>query len=153
MGIRLTLEEAWEVLERAHTGILTTLRADGSPVTLPTWFVALDHTVCFATPSRTKKVSRIRRDPRGSFLVESGERWAELRGVHLSGRIEAVADDGGRARIDAALDRKYATFRTPRTDMPPDTAEHYAARSFFCLVPGPRVLTWDNSRLAGREAT
>ena len=64
MSIRLTPDEAWDVLGRAHTGILTTLRADGAPVTLPVWFVMLDRAICFQTPARAKKVARIRRDPR-----------------------------------------------------------------------------------------
>jgi general stress protein 26 len=140
-------------LARSHTGILTTLRADGSPVTLPIWFVALDRTICFVTPSRTKKVARIRNDRRGSFLVESGDRWAELCGVHLSGAIEAVEDAATKARIDAALDEKYTAFRTASTAMPDATREYYTARRFFRLVPGPRILTWDNSRIAVTEAT
>ena len=151
MSIRLTPDEAWEVLERSHTGILTTLRADGSPITLPTWFVALDRTICFSAPSRTRKVARLRRDPRASFLVESGERWAELRAVHLSGRVEFVDDDADKARIDKALDQKYAAFRTAPANMPDATRAHYAGRTFFRLVPGPRVLTWDNRRIALRE--
>jgi PPOX class probable F420-dependent enzyme len=151
MSIRLSADEAWQVLAQSHTGILTTLRRDGSPISLPIWFVALDQNICFSTPSRTKKVGRIRHDPRASFLVESGERWAELRAVHLSGHIEAVDDQATQARINAALDEKYAAFRTASTDMPDATREHYASRSFFRFVPGARVLTWDNSRIPVKE--
>jgi general stress protein 26 len=129
------------------------LRRDGSPISLPTWFVTLDQTICFSTPSRTKKVSRIRRDSRASFLVESGERWAELCAVHLSGHIEAVDDQATQVRISDALDDKYAAFRTVSTDMPDATREHYASRRFFRFIPGPRVLTWDNSRIPVKEAT
>jgi PPOX class probable F420-dependent enzyme len=147
MSIRLSRDEAWQVLQRSHTGILTTLRADGSPITLPTWFVALDETICFYTPARTKKVLRIARDPRASFLVESGEKWAELCGVHLSGRIEPVEDETDQATIEAAMDDKYSAYRTARTEMPAATAEHYTTRRYYRLVPGPRILTWDNSRM------
>ncbi len=82
------------------------------------WFVADDHTVVFTTFESTKKLGRIRRDPRASFLVESGERWAELSAVHLSGTIEAVEDPAEVARLDALLDEKYAAFRTTRSTMP-----------------------------------
>lgn len=153
MSIRLSTDEAWEVLARAHTGILTTLRRDGSPVTLPTWFVTLDRTVCFFTPSRTKKVARIRHDPRASFLVESGERWAELCAVHLSGKIEPVEDEAAIARIDTGMDEKYAAFRTASSAMPESTRDYYAGRSFFRLVPESRILTWDNSRIPVKETT
>jgi PPOX class probable F420-dependent enzyme len=152
MGIRLTPDEAWDVIGRSHTGIVTTLRADGAPVTLPTWFVVLDRTICWFTPSGTKKVLRIRRDPRASFLVESGLRWAELRAVHVSGHVEIVEDEPTKARITRALDEKYATFRATN-EMSEATTEYYANRTFLRLVPVPRMLTWDNSRLiAGQPA-
>jgi nitroimidazol reductase NimA-like FMN-containing flavoprotein (pyridoxamine 5'-phosphate oxidase superfamily) len=152
MGIRLTEDEAWDVIERSHTGILTTLKADGWPVTLPVWFVVLDRTICLRTPSRTRKVARVRRDPRASFLVESGERWAELCAVHLSGTLQEVdegdeGDEATRARIDAALDQKYAGFRTPRSAMPKGARDHYTDWAYLRLVPADRILTWDNSRI------
>lgn len=153
MSIRLSEDEAWEVLADAHTGILTTLRADGSPVTLPIWFVALDRTICFMTFERTKKIARLANDPRASFLVESGERWAELRAVHLSGVVEPIEDEATLAEVDAALDAKYAAFRTARTDMPDSAKKAYAGKRFFRLVPQPRMLTWDNARLEMRGAS
>ena len=42
MSVRLSEDEAWSVIEGSHTGIITTLRADGSPVTLPMWFVVIE---------------------------------------------------------------------------------------------------------------
>ena len=117
MSVRLSEDEAWEVLEAAHTGILTTLQRDGRPVTLPVWFVVIDRTICVRTPNRTKKIARVRRDPRASFLVETGLRWAELQAVHVGGNVAVVEDDALRARIDAAIDEKYEAFRTPRSEM------------------------------------
>ena len=152
MGVRLSQDEAWEVLEQSHTGILTTLKADGAPVTLPVWFVVVDRTIGMMAPSRTKKVSRIRRDPRASFLVESGQRWAELRAVHLSGLVEELGDGPVRDQIDALLDQKYAAFRTARAAMPSATQDHYVNRTFLRFVPDPRMLTWDNRRIAPSEA-
>jgi general stress protein 26 len=151
MSVRLSQDEAWEVLEHSHTGILTTLKADGAPVTLPVWFVVVDRTIGMMAPSRTKKVSRIRRDPRASFLVESGQRWAELRAVHLSGSVEELGDGPIRDRIDALLDQKYAAFRTARSAMPSATQDHYDNRAFLRFVPDPRMLTWDNRRIAPSE--
>ena len=147
MGVRLSTDEAWAVIEGSHTGILTTLRADGMPITLPVWFVALDHTVCLAAPTRTKKIARLRHDPRASFLIESGERWAELEAVHLTGRVDEVTDLDEMGRIDAALDAKYAAFRTASSAMPDATRAHYAGRTFLRLVPDERILSWDNRRL------
>ena len=150
-GIRLTPDEAWAELQRSHTGILTTLRRDGMPISLPVWFVVLDRSIYLVVPSRTKKVVRIRNDPRASFVVESGERWVELRAVHLTGVIEVVDDPATQARIDEELDAKYAAFRTPGSVMPERTQQHYADRTYLRLVSDERILSWDNSRLALAE--
>ena len=153
MSVRLTPGEAWDVLGHAHTGILTTLRRDGMPISLPMWFVALDRTICIGAPSRTKKLARLRHDPRASFLVESGERWAELEAVHLTGRIETVEDEAEIvARIADALDAKYAAFRTAAHAMPQETRDHYAGRTFLRLVPDERIFSWDNRNFARMAA-
>ena len=150
MSIRLSPDEAWEALAQAHTGIFTTLRRDGMPIALPVWFVAIDRSICLGAPSRTKKLARLRHDPRASFLIESGERWVDLLAVHLTGRCELLDLEKDRSlieRIDDALDVKYAKFRSDHTAMPQKTQEHYAARTFIRFVPDTRVLTWDNSRM------
>lgn len=147
MSVRLSEDEAWAVLADAHIGIFTTLRRDGMPIALPVWFVVRDRTICLAAPSRTKKVARLRHDPRASFLVESGERWAELEAVHLTGTVAVVDDLDEIARIDEALEQKYAAFRTARTAMPERTQAHYAGRTFFRLLPDARIISWDNRRL------
>ncbi len=147
MSVRLSADEAWQTIEASHTGILTTLRADGSPITLPVWFVVMDRTICLSTPSRTKKIARVRHDPRASFLVESGQKWAELRAVHLSGLIEIVEDAPGPGLIAAAFERKYRDFQTSPVVMPADARAHYADRTFLRLRPHQRFLSWDNSRM------
>ncbi len=147
MGIRLTPSEAWDVVTASHTGVLTTLRRDGTPVTLPVWFVVDQQTIALMTPSGTKKVSRIRRDPRASFLVESGERWEELRAVHLTGRVAVVDDSDAIARIAAALNDKYSGFRPGTSALPAQTRDYYAAQTFLRFTPEGRMLTWDNARI------
>lgn len=148
MGIRLSRDEAWAELEAAHTGIYTTLRADGMPITLPVWFVALDERIYVASPAHRKKVGRVRRDPRVSFLVESGTRWAELRGVHLTGRAQFVEDPELYARVRTALSDKYDTFRSKREAMPDDTRAQYETEIVVMeIVPDERILSFDNARV------
>jgi nitroimidazol reductase NimA-like FMN-containing flavoprotein (pyridoxamine 5'-phosphate oxidase superfamily) len=151
VGVRLTDDEAWDVLATSHTGILTTLRRDGAPVTLPVWFVVDDRTVLVAGLTATAKFTRARNDDRVSFLVESGLRWAELRAVEFTGRAELVASPDWDA-LDARFDAKYAGFRTPRSEMPASAQAHYdRSRSLLRLVPEGRLLTWDNARLEVRR--
>ncbi len=146
--IRLTEEEAWEEIASAHTGILTTLRRDGMPIALPVWFVAEDRTVEMMTPSRTKKIARVRHDPRAAFLVESGERWADLSGVHLTGRVEIVTDETATRRIEAAVNAKYAAFRPALAGLPASIQAYYAKQVYLRFVPEGMILTWNNASIA-----
>ena len=151
MSVRLSSDEAWEVLAHAHTGILTSLRRDGRPITLPVWFAVLDRRIYVSGPATAKRHARVRRDPRVAFLVESGERWAELRAVHVAGLARIVDEPGLLTRVAAALDAKYGAFRTARSTLPSGTRAHYEVeRTTLEIVPDDKLLTWDNARLGLR---
>src|SRR5262245_6563225 len=140
VSVRMSEDEAWAFVENSHTGIFTTLRRDGVPIALPVWFVTLDRTIYVST--RGKKLLRINHDARASFLVEDGERWAELRAVHLTGRAEVVAPEPELLeRYQAQRDAKYAAYSTAAASMPTATREHYstATRGFVRFTPDPRM--------------
>lgn len=146
--VRMSPEECWEMLETSVNGTLTTLRANGQPISLPVWYVVLDQKIYMVT--RGKKVVRVRNDQRCSFLVESGERWAELRAVHVEciGRIIEPSEELA-SRIGQALDEKYAPYRTARDVMPEQTRDYYEKNlnSTIELTPVGKILNWDNSKL------
>jgi nitroimidazol reductase NimA-like FMN-containing flavoprotein (pyridoxamine 5'-phosphate oxidase superfamily) len=148
VSVRMTEDEIWKFLEDGHTGILTTLRRDGYPIALPIWYAVVDRIVYIGT--RGKKLSRIRHDPRSSFLVETGDRWRDLKAVHLTGKSEIVdvPDEVGE-RIRAEMNRKYAAFRTAPTAMPTATRDTYANanRGIVRFTPDARILNWDNTKL------
>ncbi len=148
-SIRMSDDEAWSFVTDAHTGILTTLRRDGQPIALPIWFAVVDRRIYLST--RGKKLLRVRHDPRCSFLVETGERWAELEAVHFSctGRVLDDLPDELRERVGAEMHRKYDAFRTSTWAMPTATRAAYdpAAGAMIELTVHGRILTWDNRRL------
>lgn len=146
--VRMSPEECWEMLETSVNGTLTTLRANGQPISLPVWYVVLDQKIYMVT--RGKKVVRVRNDQRCSFLVESGERWAELRAVHVEciGRIIEPSEELA-SRIGQALDEKYTPYRTARDVMPEQIRDYYERNlnSTIELTPVGKILNWDNSKL------
>lgn len=151
MSVRMSDDEAWAFLAAGHTGILTTLRRDGRPVSLPVWFVVDGRRILVAGPAASKKMGRVRNDDRVAFLVETGDRWAELEAVHVSGRARIVEQPDWDA-VDALIDAKYAGVRTPRNEMPESARRRYdATRSLIEIVPDGDLLSWDNHRLGGRE--
>jgi hypothetical protein len=63
---------------RHPTGILTTLEADGTPISLPIRFVAVDDRVYLVTPAPTKQICRVKRNPRVSFPARAGQTAAAV---------------------------------------------------------------------------
>lgn len=148
ISVRLSADEAWSVLRDGHTGIFTTLRADGYPIALPLWYATIDHKVYLS--SRGKKLSRIRRNPAASLLIEGGEHWKDLWAVHLTGDAHIVEPDRELAsRISADLARKYAAFRTADEKMPEATRDHYekSTRAIIEFSPHERIVSWNNGKL------
>ena len=147
MSVRLDDAEIVACLAESHTGVLSTLRADGSPAMMPLWFVMVDGEVCLRTLATSAKVRHIREDPRVSFLVEHGRAWAELKAVVLYGDATLVQDERTIVEIDEAFTTKYAGFGLP-PDAPSRTREHYArGRAHICITPTRRPMTWDNAKL------
>ncbi len=146
----MTPEERDTFLEQASTGVLTTLRQDGSPISLPMWFVVIDRDVHVRTRASARKVDRIERDGRACFVVDTGAAWVDLRAVTISGTLVEVTGSAAGA-VEEALNDKYRGRGVPDR-VPTRTAAHYADESrFFRLVPKQRELTWDNSKLLGAE--
>ena len=146
-GFRLTDDEIWQFVTDAHTGVMTTLRRDGTPISLPLWFACVDRAIYVHT--RGRKLSRIAHDGRAAFLVESGEAWIELKAVHFTGTAEQVELDFDLlARVESETARKYEAFRTPAARVPEATARHYASTMRWVrFTPDDRVLSWDNAKL------
>ena len=82
MSLRLSADEAWAFLENGHTGILTSLRRDGWPISLPVWYVALERRIYVSGPARTKKFGRMKRDPRVAlmFLIPGSNTTMRING-------------------------------------------------------------------------
>ena len=154
MSVRLTDDEAWEMIAGSHTGIITTLRKDGWPVSLPMWFAVVDRCIYMRTMASLKKVARIRRDPRVSFLVESGEAWKDLAAVVVTARatiLEAGEEEAQRAQ--AALNVKYRGFGLPASRVPDATKRHYSGQNVVIrLDPVGPFITWNNAKIRMRTA-
>jgi len=101
MGGPLT-ESRLEFFDRPYFGIVTTLRADGSPQSTMVWVERDGDTVSFNTAYGRAKPSNLERDPRVAVLVSSPDfyHW-----IAVDGRAE-LTTDGAEEQIDR-LSRKY----------------------------------------------
>ncbi len=153
MGVSFDEDELWQFLDDTHTGILTTLRADGWPLALPVWFVTAERRVYVQTPARTRKVAHVRRDPRVCFTAEAGVVWGELRAVVLTGRADILPAGEERDGVMVLVSEKYKGFGMAVDEMPDVTLRYYDTEAAVIRIdPDPHRVTWDNRKLQRRSA-
>lgn len=145
--ITMSTDEIRDFLDSARTMILTTIGPDGVPDPVAMWFVLRDGEIWMRTYAKSQKVTNVRRDPRVAILVESGDRYAELKGVQISGRLELSDDIDTICDIAAALLVKYegldpAHVEATREAYRPTAVKQVAMR----LVPD-RTVSWDHAKI------
>ena len=94
-------------------GILTTLRRDGAPVSLPVWYEWDGTTLRMFCHEASGKVKRLKHDARATVLVvnhpDEPENW-----VSFDGRI-AIGKDGGLELAERVFDRYYPSGDSRRS--------------------------------------
>jgi PPOX class probable F420-dependent enzyme len=88
-----------ELLRAANPAVLATVRPDGQPVTVATWYLIEDDgRILVNMDEGRRRLDYLRQDPRVSLTVLSNESW----GTHVTvqGRIDELVPDGDLADID-----------------------------------------------------
>ena len=88
-----------ELLRRPNPAVITTLRADGQPVSVATWYlVEEDGRIMVNMDEGRKRLAHLRRDPRVTLTALDGDDWYTH--VSLQGRVVEMVDDKGLVDID-----------------------------------------------------
>jgi PPOX class probable F420-dependent enzyme len=87
-----------EFLARPNPAVVATLRPDGAPHTVPTWYDWEDGRVLLNMDETRLRLGYMRRDPRVALTVLDAESW--YRHISLLGRVVSIEDDPELADID-----------------------------------------------------
>ena len=106
-------DEAIDVfLQRTRQGVLLSTNADGTPSGVPVWFDWNGETVRIFSSASSRKVDRIRRDPRISVLVtndiDEPPSW-----VRFDGRAELAWDEDAKGLAVDVLAPRYWDLDDP----------------------------------------
>ena len=93
-----------ELLTRPNPAVIATLKPDGAPHTVATWYLWEDGRALVNMDEGRKRLQYLRADPRVSLTVFDGDRWYSH--VSLRGRVVSLTDDADKADIDR-LSRHY----------------------------------------------
>jgi PPOX class probable F420-dependent enzyme len=91
-------------LARPNPAVVATLRPDGSPHSVPTWYDWEDGRALLNMDESRLRLRFLERDPRASLTVIEDDNW--YRHVSLIGRLVSIEPDTDLADIDR-LARRY----------------------------------------------
>ena len=88
-----------------NPAVVSTLRADGFPHSVATWYDWVDGLVLLNMDASRVRLGHLRRDPRVSLTVLDKDSWYTH--VTLSGVVERLVEDADLADIDRLALRYY----------------------------------------------
>ncbi len=144
--IRMNDEEIRAFLEEQRTLQVATIDHDGWPHLIAMWYVLIDDQVVFWTYAKSQKIVNLRRDDRLTCLVETGERYDELRGVQIKGRAIISDDRETIQRIGEAIWERYTG---PLNDTTRQMVTAQAAKRVVISVKPVEIVSWDHRKLGG----
>jgi len=140
-------------LDRGRTVTVASIGRGGFPHLAPMWFVIEDGRVVFRSFSKSQKIVNLRRDPRVTLLLETGERYEELQGVMIKGRARLIDDPEYVLQIYGRLAAKYAMVGDAPIVLEGEALEaafgRFAPKNTAVSVEPERVVSWDHTKLGG----
>lgn len=112
-------DQAWAFLrEGSRPAVFSSLRADGRPHAVPTWYAVDGDELVFTTWHSTVKAANLRRDPRVTVVVQDPVPPYDY--VSVEGEARLIDDLRECRQISTVLGAKY---------MGEDRAEEFGARN------------------------
>jgi PPOX class probable F420-dependent enzyme len=100
-------DDLQQLLAKPNPCVITSLRSDGQPVSVATWYLWEDGRVLVNMDEGRKRLDYLRHDPRVSLTMLDADDWNTH--VSLQGKVVEMFDDEGLADID-----RLATHYTGR---------------------------------------
>ena len=144
--IRMNDEEIRAFLEEQRTLQVATIDHDGWPHLIAMWYVLIHDQVVFWTYAKSQKIANLRRDDRLTCLVETGERYDELRGVQIKGR--ALLNDDGET-VKRVAEVIYSRYVSPLNDATRQMIAAQAPKRVLVFVEPVEIVSWDHRKLSG----
>ena len=102
-----------ELLWQPNPAVVTTLRPDGQPVSVATWYLVEDGRVLVNMDEGRKRLDYLRNDPRVTLTALKEGDWYTH--VSVQGRVVEMYDDAGLVDIDR-LSRHYGGDAYPNRE-------------------------------------
>ncbi len=149
--IQLTDAERADLAATARTLIIISNGKDGYPHPMPMWFHTDPEGCMYCTTFRkAQKVLNFERDARASLLIESGEEYAELRGLVVYARAEIIDDLDTVVDVLVNINSKGASVDAAQREALAEAVRPTAEKRVVLKFTPERFVSWDHSKLGGR---
>ena len=143
----MTPDEMRTFLDEGRDLQVASINADGTPHLVTMWYLRDGEDLLFWTYAKSQKVVNVRRDPRATVLVATGEKYEELKGVSITGSTTVVDD------LDEVLafgEQVYEKYWGPiDNDLVREGVRTMGAKRVVIRVTPVKTTSWDHSKLAG----
>lgn len=107
-------EDVVESLKKPNPAVMATVRPDGAPVSVATWYLWADGRILLSLDAGRKRLEHLRADPRVSLTVLDGNSW--YRHVSVQGSV-TLKDDANLTDVDRVA-QHYMGMPYPDRDRP-----------------------------------
>ena len=91
-------DDVQEMLKRPNPAVMATLRSDGQPVSVATWYLYENGRILVNLDASRARLKHLRADPRVSLTALADDNWYTH--VSVRGRVVDLLDDTDLADID-----------------------------------------------------
>lgn len=149
--IRMTNEEITDFLKKSRTIILVSNGKDGYPHPMPMWYAVDDDNVIYMTTFRkSQKINNMKRDPKVTLLVESGDAYEELKSVLIYTEVELLDDVEATRDILFKISVQRGELSKDADDAVRQGMLKTAEKRIGMKFTPAKVVTWDHSKLGGK---
>jgi PPOX class probable F420-dependent enzyme len=146
--IKLSPEDVAAFLDGERVMNVASNGPDGWPHVTALWYVMRGSDPWMWTYAKSQKVKNLERDDRATVLVESGNEYAELKGVMLRTRAHIERDIDRILEFAAELFAKYQGADSVNDDMR-EVLRGQAAKRVAIGFEVVETVSWDHSKLGG----
>ena len=144
--IKLTEAEIDEYLHGRHTMNVASFNHDGTIHLVAMWYGFLGDVPAFWTYGKSQKILNLKRDPRITCLIETGDVYEELRGVELVGQGVVIEDRDVVEQVGRSV---YERYWGEWNDATAAGVSAMGAKRFVVRIDVDKVVSWDHSKLGG----
>src|SRR5437773_12270125 len=143
--IRLTPDEQAAFFREHKKAALATIDKDGFPHVVAMNYFARDGAFYMTSYGKAQKVVNVRRNPKVALMMETGDSYAELRGVMIRGHCEILEDERS---VQAAFESRTEAQANP-SPVQPGAVASAPKRVVLKIVP-EKIVSWDHRKLGGK---